>query len=380
MDDGNGDAADEYPQEEQDAWQAAINAGYQPPDQTYQGDPDAWQDWTGAVPAGFTYMQDHDLQAPVTEKKVIDYDRPPVWDGKEPEKQARAYIKLLKIWLHTTKSDKKQQGIILFHHARGDLKSLIDELTEDELMHEEAAANILKIVQSHYADYLEEKLPSVIESNMYDKDICRRKGESLTMYVTRRNQIWKKLEKEDIKLPSRAKGYITLRDAHLTDKAWDMLSTWTQNSFEYDVICANLKKLERPVPGKPNSVTLFQEEEEPATFLTLEEAAAAAAEQEDNTIALPMVQSLFVTPENFLGDEGLDQELEQTLYDEEVVYLAGDIPDSQVFSEEQAVTVCANWKQVRQYLHKERLNRGFVRQPPLPTKGAGKGKKGTGKA
>ena len=105
MDDGNGDDDQGYTQDEQDAWQAAIDAGYQPPEQTYQGDPDAWRDWAGAVPAGFTYMQDNDLQAPVTEKKVIDYDRPPVWDGKDPEKQARPYVKLLKIWLHTTKSE-----------------------------------------------------------------------------------------------------------------------------------------------------------------------------------------------------------------------------------------------------------------------------------
>ena len=66
---------------------------------------------------------------------------------------------------------------------------MIDEFTEDELMTEEAGANILKLIQIHYQDYLEEKLPSVIETNMYDNDICCRKGETLTMYVTRRNQI-----------------------------------------------------------------------------------------------------------------------------------------------------------------------------------------------
>ena len=62
-----------------------------------------------------------------------------------------------------------------------------------------------------------------------------------------------------------------------------------------------------------------------------------------------------------------------------LVYLAGDIPTSHVFEEEEAILVCANWGQVRTYLHKQRLNRGFVKQKPLPgNKRKGKGGKGKG--
>ena len=93
-----------------------------------------------------------------------------------------------------------------------------------------------------------------------------------------------------------------------------------------------------------------------------------------------MAQSLFISAENFLGDENMEEDLEQHMLDPNVVYLASDIPDNHIFEEDQAQAVCANWGQVRQYLHKERLNRGFVKQKPLPgnnkrnPKGASKGK------
>ena len=158
------------------------------------------------------------------------------------------------------------------------------------------------------------------------------------MYVTRRDALWRKLAKKGgIELTDKVKGYITLRDAHISERAWDTLTTWTKNVYDYPVIIENLRKIERPVPGKPASVALYQCDEEESSFAILDD-----GDDDDDAQAIPMAQSLFVSPENFLGDEALEQDLETHMYDENIVYLAGDIPPTHVFDEEQAQAVCAN--------------------------------------
>ena len=152
-------------------------------------------------------------------------------------------------------------------------------------------------------------------------------------------------------------GYITLRDAHLSEQAWNTFSTWTKNEIAKKIVVENLKKLERPAVGRPGqTATLFATDDGNSYPLFEEEP------EEEEVEAVQMVQSLFLTPENFFEEEGLYEELidKGALYDEEVVYIAGDIPPSDVFEEEEAIAVCANWGQVRTYLHKQRLNRGFV--------------------
>ena len=69
-----------------------------------------------------------------------------------------------------------------------------------------------------------------------------------------------------IELSGKVTGYITLRDAHISERAWDTLTTWTQNVYDYNIIIDNLRKLERPVPGKPGSVTLCQQDDEDEAF------------------------------------------------------------------------------------------------------------------
>ena len=67
------------------------------------------------------------------------------------------------------------------------------------------------------------------------------------MYTTRRDAIWRELAKRGgIELGDKVKGYITLRDAHISERAWDTLTTWTQNVYDYKTIIDNLRKLEGP--------------------------------------------------------------------------------------------------------------------------------------
>ena len=63
--------------------------------------------------------------------------------------------------------------------------------------------------------------------------------------------------------------------------------------------------------------------------------------------------------------------------------MSGDIADDHTFSEEEAHAILANYKQVREFLHKKALNRGFFKaKPPDRKKGHSSGsggKKGKGK-
>ena len=202
---------------------------------------------------------DHDFTARESAQRTIEHDKPPVWDGQKPESLARPYIKHLQLWLATTRQPKKNVGLILLTYSRGDIRALIDEWEIEELQEDTFGQTFLEHVKKVYYEYVEIKLPQTIEECIYDKDVIRRKGETLTMYTTRRDALWRKLAKNGgIELSEKVKGYITLRDAHISERAWDTLTTWTQNAYDYKVIIDNLRKLERPVPGKPGSVTLFQ--------------------------------------------------------------------------------------------------------------------------
>ena len=52
-------------------------------------------------------------------------DLPPTWDGKDPQTRLEPYLKELKMWLATTKSQKGQKGYAIFKYATSDLKLII---------------------------------------------------------------------------------------------------------------------------------------------------------------------------------------------------------------------------------------------------------------
>eukprot|EP00973_Karenia_brevis_P062994 8756884-Karenia_brevis.AAC.1 len=66
------------------------------------------------------------------------YDIPPVWGGENPETELDPYLKLLKRWLATTRTQKTQRGMTILHYATGNLKLIINELEVDELTAEDS--------------------------------------------------------------------------------------------------------------------------------------------------------------------------------------------------------------------------------------------------
>ena len=80
------------------------------------------------------------FSGPVTHGGTGDYqgrgkphDVPPVWDGRDPDRQLEPYLKLLKAWLITTQVQKEQRGIVIMHYSQGSLRELIDALDIDVL-------------------------------------------------------------------------------------------------------------------------------------------------------------------------------------------------------------------------------------------------------
>ena len=88
----------------------------------------------------------------------------------------------------------------------------------------------------------------------------------MLQYVLRRDKLFKKLGKEGWTIPPEVKAYILFRDAHLPDKARDLIEMWTGGVYEYAEMQKYFKRLERPTPGGGARITghCGFEEESPA--------------------------------------------------------------------------------------------------------------------
>ena len=89
-----------------------------------------------------------------------------------------------------------------------------------------------------------------------------------------------------------------------------------------------------------------------------------------------MQESVFLAPESF--DDDQLEELARYIDDPDIVFVAGDLSDDLVFEEDEADSILANYGQIRNYLHKKRLSRGYFPQKRPQggrRKGGGKGKR-----
>ena len=112
----------------------------------------------------------------------IIHDIPPVWNGDHADKELEPYLKLLRGWLATTRTLKTQAGMTILNSSSGDLKIIINELEIEELCADTSGEIVFKHIQASYAEYMEKKLPQAIELGIYDKDVSRRRNESMLQY------------------------------------------------------------------------------------------------------------------------------------------------------------------------------------------------------
>ena len=204
----------------------------------------------------------------------------------------------------------------------------------------------------------------------------------MILYTQRKEKLFKELDRAlKIDLPDDFKAYVLLRDAHLGPKAWDTLNTWTKGDWNYDTIRGWLKKLERPIPGSGGkhlegltAWVAFGEGEESSSHQANSEpmicavcsGANAEKEPEAEELVIFMDESLWVSPEDF--EEDVLEEALHEVNNPEVIYVASDIPDDCVLEEDDAVAIFANYGQVRRFLHKKKLARGY-HKVSAPSKG-----------
>ena len=169
----------------------------------------------------------------------------------------------------------------MLQNSAGDFKTLINELEIEDLTREDSGDFVLKHIQKAYAEYLEKKLPQAIEACLYDSSIHRKKGEGMLSYVMRRDKLFKLLAKEGWDIPNAARAYLLRRDAHLPDKASELIEMWSAGRYDYDEMVTLLKKLERPVPGsgqiRITGLAGFQESDSHASACGQEELALTYA-------------------------------------------------------------------------------------------------------
>ena len=130
--------------------------------QRWQWNPRA-QDW---VP-GQVYFGDTSTDAPPS--KVI-HDNPPTWDGRDPERQLEPYLKLLEGWLATTRTLKRQRGMVIMNYASGDLRLIINELDVDTLTSEDGDEKVIAHIRESFQEFLDKRLPKVMERAIFPHD------------------------------------------------------------------------------------------------------------------------------------------------------------------------------------------------------------------
>merc|ERR1712051_1058847 len=81
----------------------------------------------------------------------------------------------------------------------------------------------------------------------------RGKTEPMIQYIARKRTLLQELARVKCQLPPQALGYIMLRDAGLSDRAWDTVETWTKGSYDIGEVATALRRLERPIPGRPGA-------------------------------------------------------------------------------------------------------------------------------
>ena len=312
----------------------------------------------------------------------IIHDVPPSWDGKDPDMQLEPYLKLLSGWLITTRTLDKQRGMTILQYSQGDLKHLIDSLDIVELTATDGGQRVFDHIKESFAEYLERKLPKAIEKALFVSECQRHGNETMVQYISRKKVLFNELEKAKCPLPSNAKGYLLLRDAKISERAWDMIDTWTRGTYEFNDILEALRKLERPVPGRSKSHLAGMSGYVSADIVdsagnvgSAHASVYAEFDEDENTFCF-MTESLFLVPEAF--DEDLIEEFMKYVDDVDILWVAGDISDDFDLTEDEAIAILANYGQVRKYIHKRALSRGFVRHSP-PDSSRGKGGRGHGK-
>ncbi|CAE8581799.1 unnamed protein product [Polarella glacialis] len=268
-------------------------------------------------------------------------DPPPPYDGTDPGRTYKRWLREWKIWSNDTDFPEKSWGTKLLRELKGDAKEAIDSLEVDDIVGPAGHLNILAKLDETFKPHMEQTMPRAFETAIYGK--YRTREESFLKYISRVKAQFKDLSDEGVNLGENAKGYILFRFAQLEESDRNKLETWTEGCYDFNIVSKALLKLDKG-QVKPRGPKQYYQED----FYEYE----------------PDDGNVF-----YEGEDYDDYDAEQD-EDENFVYMTLD-EMKDTYTEEEINEIFASYQEMRKNIADKKLGRGFF-QPK--TGGGGKGK------
>ncbi|CAE7477551.1 MHX, partial [Symbiodinium sp. KB8] len=161
-----------------------------------------------------------------------DREPPPYYDGEDPGKSFKPWLRELELRAFDTEVPKAKHGTRILRRLGGVAKAAANELETSEIVGEKGKDNIVARLKEYFAPHLETTMPKAFEAAVYGD--CRGARESLGEYIVRMDAAFKNLKDEGVDLPSEAREYVMFRQARLNSVQEDQLTTWTEGRFSRD--------------------------------------------------------------------------------------------------------------------------------------------------
>jgi len=186
----------------------------------------------------------------------------PKWDGKNPAKHLKPWLKRLRVWRRETTTPAHKHGLMLARSFETGswMETVADRVPEEVLVTESAWDSILQEILAQLKPYLDVETDVLIEELLFSMQ--RDNKETMASYVTRKVNKNRELcaafgmghldcvqcrtkNTYPIELPSEVWQYILRRGAHLSEDQRKLLLHWDQAKVSNERLIELLLKLDR---------------------------------------------------------------------------------------------------------------------------------------
>eukprot|EP00434_Breviolum_minutum_P017338 symbB.v1.2.015305.t1/scaffold1138.1/size205980/4 len=264
---------------------------------------------------------------------------PPSWDGSDPGNELPVYEKNVKLWEFESELEAKKRGVRLLRNLSGVARSIADTLEFEEVACENGVKNLMKTLRAHFEPHLEVSLPRAFERAVYGNPRSHKEG--IQEYIIRCEKAFHLLEKESLKLPDVAAGYIVYRHASLSEAQELKFSTWSRGKFDFKTVVTCLRKLDKVIPEhRVKGSAAFMMEDEGGGQL----------------------------------EESYEPEDVEALEDENAIYVEYEDEDK-IWEEDEAQLALATYQEVRKAINAQQKGRQYYGKGSGGKGGKGKGAK-----
>ena len=165
------------------------------------------------------------------------------YSGEQPQSTFRPFLRSLEIWKASTDLPEEKHGLKLVQVLTGSAKACVDSLPIAEIKGPEGYSNVLKKLKTAFQPYVETALPKAREQALYGQP--RSAKESIAEFLVRFERSQALLKEEGVELPTKAVGYLLVKQANLDSELEGRLITWLAGDYSRDTVTANLRRLER---------------------------------------------------------------------------------------------------------------------------------------